>query len=151
MLYHIGDFSTENHFHNWTTDPLPAHFRSPFLDDHNNDLCHTVKSIIRSCPHATTQNSVSSRVVWTFSDVVSCVQDLNKASRCSVFVTRWISSLRPETSRWSEERNRRGREAKRRLPRLHAGRRKVQRELTNSCLWPIDLEAGQQTDFVCLP
>lgn len=118
------------------------------------DQCNTVKSIIRSCSHTPSQNSISSSVTRTFTDVVSClrVQDLNKASCCSVFATRWISSLRPETSRWSEERNRRGREAKRRSPRLHAGRRKVQCELyefahVTELTWKLD----GWLDFVCLP
>lgn len=57
----------------------------------------------------------------------------NNVSCSCVFVTRWMSSLRPETSRWSEERDRRGRGAKRRLSRPLARREKVHCEHENSC------------------
>lgn len=57
----------------------------------------------------------------------------NNVSCSCAFVTRWMSSLRPETSRWSEERDRRGRGAKRRLSRPLARREKVHCEHENSC------------------
>lgn len=84
-------------------------------------------------------------------DVVPCmrVQDTNSVSCSCVFVTSWISSLHPETSRWSEERDRRGREARRRLSRPLARRRKVQCEDKNSCMGLIDKQRTADGLCVC--
>lgn len=72
----------------------------------------------------------------------------NGASCSCVFVTSWIWNLHPETSGWSEEKDRRGSEAKRRSSKLLARRRKVQYEDENSHVGLTDWR--RTADRLCL-